>query len=442
MSIYICFPLSCTTVGNSFYSFLPPEHLAFLSAYTLPTKSLNSIKISTSDTMSYAAAPPYNNTLDHQPNISYYHDQSSNQERFNGHGSNGHQMDPTDAEMLAEAQQHAQQSPQNQESDHHEEAVLDESLSWIANANRQQRTGVHAPLALPVVIPQTAPGIQSSFSRAWAPVLAEHDVRPEDFLQFMDHLNVCKAASPPFQVLNVAGTVLGFTPIPFAPLVGLGTQVAAGAGSYATARVRITRYLERANKEYFVPRGLLARIPKQNVLPQIVGQPENAPLLAPLPRHANYGNMSVTPPSLRDRRLQALGSHIARIEFCDLPARQEEHNMLDKLSAAMTARKTKKQEEKIVKESMKNQEEESKEKAKLMKEEAKIRQKMEKARSKGSGTHAKMEQEMMEAREKYEEKAGEGGELGEKELKAARKFMFVVVQDAQQAAAAAAAAGS
>ena len=42
-------------------------------------------------------------------------------------------------------------------------------------------------------------------------MLAEHDVRPEDFLQFMDHLNVCKSASPPFQVLNLAGMVLGFT---------------------------------------------------------------------------------------------------------------------------------------------------------------------------------------------------------------------------------------
>lgn len=42
-------------------------------------------------------------------------------------------------------------------------------------------------------------------------MLAEQDVRAEDFLQFVDHLNLCKAASPPFQVLNLAGTVLGFT---------------------------------------------------------------------------------------------------------------------------------------------------------------------------------------------------------------------------------------
>ena len=61
-----------------------------------------------------------------------------------------------------------------------------------------------------MVIPQTAPGIQSPFSRAWAPILATHGVKPQEFLQFIDHLNVCKAASPPLQLLNLAGTIVGF----------------------------------------------------------------------------------------------------------------------------------------------------------------------------------------------------------------------------------------
>lgn len=226
-----------------------------------------------------------------------------------------------------------------------------------------------------------------------------------------------------------------YSPIPFAPLVGLGTQVAAGAGTYAVAKVRIARYLERANKEYFAPRGLVARIAKQDTLPQIVGQSANAPLLAPLPRQRDFTNGAITMPSLRDRRLQALGSHIARIEFCDLPAPQEESNMLDKLSAKMAARKTKKQEEKILEEALKNQEEEAKEREKLMEEEAKIGRKMEKARAKGnSGDQAKLQKDLRKAREEYEEKVGEGGE---KEWKAAKKFLFVVVQNAPAAAASA-----
>ena len=68
-----------------------------------------------------------------------------------------------------------------------------------------------------------------------------------------------------------------------------------------------------------------------------------------------------------------------------------------------------------------------------MKEEAKISQKMEEGWSKGSGDQEKMEEKMMEAKEKYEEKAGE---WGEKKLKAANKFLFVVLQNAQAADAA------
>ncbi len=106
---------------------------------------------------------------------------------------------------------------------------------------------------------------------------------------------------------------------------------------------------------------------------------------------------------------------------------------MDKLSAKMTARKIHKSEEKMVEEHMKHQEDEMKERQELVKEEAKIEAKMQKANYKGDRSElAKLESERMKARAKYEEKAGEGGG---KEGKAARKFMFVVVQSLQAAAA-------
>ena len=63
----------------------------------------------------------------------------------------------------------------------------------------------------PVVIPQIAPGIKPPFARAYSPFLASHSVYKNEFLQFIDHLNVCKTASPPLQLLNLAGTIVGFT---------------------------------------------------------------------------------------------------------------------------------------------------------------------------------------------------------------------------------------
>ena len=214
--------------------------------------------------------------------------------------------------------------------------------------------------------------------------------------------------------------ILFIRPIPFAPLVGLGTNVIAGAAMYGTARVRITRYLERANKEYFIPRGLLARIAKQNTLPQTVGQSENAPLLAPLPAGAFDEGGPAHMPSLRDRRLNALGSHIARLEFVDLPARHEESNMLDKVSAKMVTRKAEKQEHKMDKKGSKRQE-------KLMRKEMKIERKMEKVEYEEHG--ARQQEKLMKLEGKLREKQGKSGIGGEKETKAARKFLFVVVQN-------------
>ena len=93
--------------------------------------------------------------------------------------------------------------------------------------------------------------------------------------------------------------------------IGMGIQAAATAGMFAVGRVRITRYLERVNKEYFVPRGLQARIAKQNSLPDIIGQSPNAPLLAPIPFTSDQAAF----PSLRDRRMQALGRYVAPLQY-------------------------------------------------------------------------------------------------------------------------------
>lgn len=243
----------------------------------------------------------------------------------------------------------------------------------------------------------------------------------------------------PTYSIRKKGTDLMQRPIPFASLIGIGTSIAAGAGSYAVARVRITRYLERANKDYFIPRGLLARIAKQNTLPQIVRQSETAPLLAPLPNVVNAAQM----PTLRDRRLQALGTHVAHIEYQDLPAQHEQGNMLDQLSAKMQARKAKKQEEKAVEHSSKYREDADKEMQDLRKEEAKLQKEMDKVIRKERGAKqreevAKIEEKRMEAREKFQKKVGDvdgRGGGGGKEDKAARKFMFVVVMDARAAQA-------
>lgn len=100
----------------------------------------------------YIAPPPYYSSPPHHHanNPGYYRQPLSVDKRDNLDDKPPH-LDPTDAEMLAEAQQ--QNHPSTKDSDPSEQALLDESLSWIANANRQQRTGVHAPLAVSIENP-------------------------------------------------------------------------------------------------------------------------------------------------------------------------------------------------------------------------------------------------------------------------------------------------
>ena len=183
------------------------------------------------------------------------------------------------------------------------------------------------------------------------------------------------------------------------------------------------------NKDYFYPRGLQARIAKQKILPQIVGQPPEAPLLAPVPATAIDASSF---PSLRDRRMQALGSYVAPIRFEGAAsAPSTESNVLDKLSAKMTARKARKTEEKMAEDHIKHREDEMKERQDLAKEEAKIQAKMQKASYKGDRSKVvELEADLQEERAKRAEKIGEGGA---KEDKAAGKFMFVVVQSLEAA---------
>lgn len=144
-----------------------------------------------------------------------------------------------------------------------------------------------------------------------------------------------------------------FRPIPFAFAVAMGVHAAAIGGMVTVARVRIHKYLETVNKEYFNPRGLQARIAKQQIIAEITHQPVEYPLLAQpnYVQSTGYGPPQ-NPTDLRDRRLDALKGFIAPLKFRDLPPSKVEHNMLDRLSAKMAAR----QQQKAARKALKKQE--------------------------------------------------------------------------------------
>jgi len=89
-----------------------------------------------------------------------------------------------------------------------DEASVDRALNWICRPHQPLSQTPRLPG--PVCIPQERAGVYENFLRAYAPVLSSRDINVVDFIQFLDHLNVCKAESPPMHVMHTVGTVAKF----------------------------------------------------------------------------------------------------------------------------------------------------------------------------------------------------------------------------------------
>ncbi|KAL5527873.1 hypothetical protein ACEPAG_6674 [Sanghuangporus baumii] len=127
------------------------------------------------------------------------------------------------------------------------------------------------PLRLPLCLPQGTAGSNAAFLRAYSPELQASGVQMNDWLHFVDGLNIAMSASPPLRVVELAGMVIGFVPHHWAMIASAGIQVAAGTGIQVLAKTLTDRYLRRANAEYFAPRGLRVRICKTAAMRQLTG---------------------------------------------------------------------------------------------------------------------------------------------------------------------------
>ena len=205
------------------------------------------------------------------------------------------------------------------------------------------------------------------------------------------------------------------------------------------SRVRISRYLKRANAEFFVPRGLVARIVKQNNVHELTGQSPDAPMLIDL---AATGVDPSTSPDIIERRMQAFGNTIAPLEHEDLPAKQQEQSTLDRMTAKMNAMKANRGSKTAADGTKVSKEQAKLEKARKEREEeaAELRQKAEKKiAKKPKDTHkvqkdlekdlAKLGEDAQSDEEKYAEKSGKGGKKMEKKMK---RLMFIGVQSLEE----------
>ncbi len=114
-------------------------------------------------------------------------------------------------------------------------------------------------LPFPIILPQRRPGTKArGFVRAYAPVLEEYGIDQEMFLNFLKNFHKAAQASPIFDVIMIGTAIAGLYPDVLVGLSIQAVQIAAAIGREIQERLRINRFLDQANKEIFIPRGLFA----------------------------------------------------------------------------------------------------------------------------------------------------------------------------------------
>lgn len=116
-------------------------------------------------------------------------------------------------------------------------------------------------LPFPVILPQRRPGTKArGFVRTYTPVLEDTGISQEAFLRLLKDFHKAAQASPTFDVVMIATAIAAAYPD---PVIGLGVQavqVAIGIGQEIQERYRMNKFLTRANKDLFIPKGLYAMI--------------------------------------------------------------------------------------------------------------------------------------------------------------------------------------
>ncbi|KAF8171961.1 hypothetical protein K438DRAFT_1981774 [Mycena galopus ATCC 62051] len=128
-------------------------------------------------------------------------------------------------------------------------------------ASPHGQTGIPQPFCTP----QIATSFDSPFARGYSPVLQSSvGISQDQFLAFIDGLNLAMTASPPLRVAIlisfIAGMVIGFVPYHWAMIAGAAMQTAAQTGMHVLSKTLTDRYLRAANLRLFKPKGLVVRL--------------------------------------------------------------------------------------------------------------------------------------------------------------------------------------
>lgn len=136
------------------------------------------------------------------------------------------------------------------------EVLFDEFLRHYPQPAYSERP-TESRLPYPVVLPQRRPKDRSrGFVRAYAPVLENCGIDQTMFLDFLETFNEASQASPWLNAINLATIGTMFLPHGISMAVSIAIQVTTKIAIEMQSRSRTNSFIDKANDEFFRPRGL------------------------------------------------------------------------------------------------------------------------------------------------------------------------------------------
>ncbi len=89
---------------------------------------------------------------------------------------------------------------------HDAQVLIDSYIGPVEFSEARTPSG----LPMPFCLAQSGTGFDAPFARGYGQALEQVGISQKTFLDFLDGLNMAMIASPPLQVVNVAGFIVGF----------------------------------------------------------------------------------------------------------------------------------------------------------------------------------------------------------------------------------------
>ncbi|KAH8807964.1 hypothetical protein F5884DRAFT_790593 [Xylogone sp. PMI_703] len=316
---------------------------------------------------------------------------------------------------------------------YHDQPYHSQTWQTAASKPTSSHRSQFSTLPQPVAIPQIGPGMGVPFARAYSPYLEALGISISEFMDFIDHLNVVATASPPLQVLNLAGGIIGAVPHHWAAVAGNVLSISAQLGTAAVSKGRTELYLRDMNARLFNPRGLQVNLATTEAMMVKCKIPVGIDLLE--------GDQTRT---FQERLLASVAKFCAPITLA-VPPPATEDSALDKLSARQVDRNVKSMDKKRAKGREKDEKKKEKHRQEIDSEMAKLDEEIESLeahmnrdleRKPRDARKLERERDKVEKkREKLEEKLDKPSKAHAKEEKQTKKVLWILIENIERRAA-------